>query len=387
VIIAVATFAGGKGASAQEWRLDTNISQRVLYSDNLLLSSENKVNGFGFITTPALHLERNSPTSHIAFDGRFDFAEYIDHSDFNSQDQFVGLDVDQAISERSSLRLGASFTRDTTLKNEQDITGRFLDDSFRFVRWDVEPGWAYLLSPVDQVVVRAGYRTVDYHTNEKTDYQYFGPSIDYNRQLNELERVSATVGVVRFIPDEPGNDYTDTINTLFGYTYTPSELFTIGGGIGLAYSMRHEDPGGDTGRLGYRVKFNTRYVMSDQATLRTSFSHDTEPSGDTDQVVRNRLTFGFDYKLTPLTTARLNVDYADNDDILGEQTQTSDENRTSRYTSVRPAIAWQLTEDWSLQAEYRFRYRLFEDEHESTHSNSVFLTLQYNFPTWAGTGF
>ncbi|WP_162917517.1 DUF481 domain-containing protein [Dongia deserti] len=352
-----------------------------------MLSRDREIETFGFITTPALHLERNSPTSQIAFDGRFDFAEYIDHSEFNSQDQFLDLSVDQALSERSAFQFDVGFTRDTTLKNEQDITGRILDDSFRFVRWDVDTGWNYLLSPIDQLAVSGTYRNVDYHTNRKTDYQYFGPSIDYRRQLNELERVNATVGAVRFIPDEPGKDYTDTINTLFGYTYTPSDLFTIGGGLGLAYSMQHEDPGRDDDELGYRVKFNMRYIMSDQTSIRASLSHDTEPSGDGDQVLRNRVAFGVDHQLTPLTTARLNLDYADNDDLLGEQSETSEESGTSRYTSVRPAIAWQLTEDWSLEAAYRFRYRLFRDDDESATSNSVFLTLQYNFPTWAGTGF
>ncbi len=383
----MATCAGGKEAFPQEWRLDTNISQSVFYTDNLLLSRNRDIETVGFLTAPALRLQRNSPTSQIALDARFEFAEYLNHSDFNSQDQFLNLAVDQAISERSELRLDAAFTRDTTLKNEQDITGRFLDDSFRFVRWDVAPGWAYLLSPVDEIVVRGSYRDVDYHTDEKTDYRYFGPAIDYSRQLNELERVTATIAAFRFIPEEPGEDHTDTVSTLFGYTYTPSELFTIGGGVGFSYSMRTEDPGRDSNELGYRIKFNTRYVMSDQTTLRASISHDTEPSGDGDQVVRNRLTFGLDHKLTPLTTARLNLNYADNVDIIGsEGSDTSDED-TSRYASVRPAIAWQLTEDWSLEAQYQFRYRLFDDDGGSTHSNTVFLTLQYNFPTWAGTGF
>lgn len=386
-IIAVGTGAGGSEASAQEWKLETNISQRVLYSDNLLLSRDRDIETVGFITTPALHLERNSPTSQVALDGRFDFAEYLDHSEFNSQDQFLDLEVDQAITERSALRLGASFTRDTTLKNEQDATGRFLDDSFRFVSWNVAPGWAYLLSPVDQIIVRGSYRNVDYHTDRKTDYEYFGPAIDYSRQLNELERVTATIGAFRFIPDEPGRDYTDTISTLFGYSYTSSERFSIGGGLGVAYSMRHEDPGKDTDEVGYRVKFNMKYLLSDQTATRVSLSHDTEPSGDGDQVVRNRATVGLDYKLTPLTTARLNLDYADNVDILGSEGDGTSDEGTSRYASVRPAIAWQLTEDWSLEAQYRFRYRLFEDDGGSATSNSVFLTLQYNFPTWAGTGF
>lgn len=387
-IIGVAICAGGTTASAQEWKLESNLSQRVLYSDNLLLSRDREIETVGFITTPALHLERNSPTSQIAFDGRFEFAEYIDHSDFNSQDQLLDLQINQALSERAALRLDAAFTHDTTLKSEQDITGKFLDDSFEFITWSVGPGFAYQLTPVDQMVVRASYReTTYYDTEDKTDYQYFGPAMDFRHQLNELEAVTATIGATRFIPDEPGDDYTDTISTLFGYSYQSSERFSISGGLGVAYSMQHEDPGQDSDDVGFRLKFNMNYDLSDQTSMRVSLSHDNEPSGDGDQVVRNRATIGFNHKLTPLTTARLNIDYADNIDIIGsEGDETSDEG-TSRYTSIRPAVAWQLTEDWSLEAQYRFRYRLFDDDGGDAMSNSVFLTLQYNFPTWAGTGF
>jgi hypothetical protein len=387
-VIGVAICAGGTGASAQEWVLESNISQQVLYSDNLLLSRQREVETVGFITTPALHLERNSPTSQIAFDGRFQFAEYIDHSDFNSQDQLLNLQVDQALSERAAFRLGAAFTHDTTLKSEQDVTGRFLDDSIEFISWNVGPGFAYQLTPVDEMVVRGNYRETTYFdTDEKTDYKYFGPGFDFRHQLNELEAVTATVGATRFIPDEPGDDYTDTISTLFGYSYTSSERFSISGGVGVAYSWEHEDPGPDNEDLGFRLKFNMNYDISDQTTTRVSLSHDNEPSGDGDQVVRNRVVIGLDHQLTPLTTARLNLDYVDNVDIIGEEGDETSDEGTSRYTSVRPAIAWQLTEDWSVEAQYRFRYRLFDDDGGDAMSNSVFLTLQYNFPTWAGTGF
>src|SRR5206468_260343 len=133
------------------------------------------------------------------------------------------------------------------------------------------------------------------------------------RRLSELTKITGTLGAFRFIPGEPGDDYTDTISTLLSYTYTPSELFSIGGGAGLAYSMRHEDPGNDSYDIGYRLKFNLKYLMNDQTSLFASFSHDTEPSGDGDQVVRNRANLGFNYKFTPLTTGSLNVDYADNE--------------------------------------------------------------------------
>src|SRR5690242_3013017 len=79
--------AAGSSAQAQDWILKSGISQRVQYNTNLLLTPNNEVNTFGSVTTPYVTLERDSPNSHMALDSKFKFAEYIDDSDLNSQDQ------------------------------------------------------------------------------------------------------------------------------------------------------------------------------------------------------------------------------------------------------------------------------------------------------------
>lgn len=379
---------GGAGAVAQEWKLSTNLSQRMLYSDNLLLNRRNEVETFGSITTPELLLERTSPTSHIALNGQFQFEEYFDHSSFDSQDQIIDLDVEKSLSERSRLGLDANFTRDTTLTSDQDITNRFLDDAIRFISWRATPSWSYDLTPVDEITFTGSYREVTYDSSEKTDFQYFGPAIDYSHRLSELSRLTTEVSARRFIPDEPGDNYTDTVGALFGYAYTSSERFSISGAAGLAYSVEHEEDAKDDSDLGYRIKFDMKYLFSDQLQARVSLSHDNEPSGDGDQVTRNRARVALGYRVTEMTTLGFDLNYADNVDLLGfEGESTDDEDDRSRYIALRPNIAWQFTEDLSLVASYQYRYKKFEDEGDSASANSVFLTLQYNFPTVAGEGF
>lgn len=386
-VAALLLCAASDAASAQEWKLSTNLSQRMLYNDNLLLNRRNEVETFGSVTTPELLLERSSPTSHIALNGRFEFEEYFDHSEFNSQDQFVDLDIDKALSERSRLGLDANFTRDTTLTSEEDITNRFLDDAIRFISWRATPSWTYDLTPIDQVTLAGSYRQVDYDSSEKTDFQYFGPTIGYNRQLSELSKFTTELSARRFIPDEPGDNYTDTIGTLFGYAYDPSERFSISGGIGVSYSEEHNEDEGSDSDVGYRLRFNMKYLVSDQLTARVSLSHDNEPSGDGDQVTRNRARIVLRYEVTEITSLGFDFNYADNVDLLGESQSTNDENDRSRYFAVGPNVGWQLTEDLSLVASYQFRYKKFEDENDTATSNAAFLTLQYNFPTVAGEGF
>src|SRR5262249_44345641 len=163
--------------------------------------------------------------------------------------------------------------------------------------------------------------------------------IQYSRRLDELSKFTAEVTARRFIPDEPGDDYTDTIGTLLGYSYTPSERFSISGGAGVSYAEEHNDGSADDSDVGYRLKFDMKYLVSEQLTARATFSHDFEPSGDGDQVSRNRARIGLEYLATEKAVLGFDFNYADNVDLLGfEGSSTDDENDRSRYFAVRPSV-------------------------------------------------
>lgn len=379
-------------AQAQQWTLDTSISQQFLYSDNLLLGRENEIETFGFVTSPVLRVERNSPTLNVWIDGKFDFNEYIDHSEFNSQDQRLRLGVTQQVTERSTLKLGGSFVRDTTLKSEQEQTDRFIDKKIGITFWDVRPSWTYLLSPVDQMTLGGSYSSATYDDAEKTDYQYFGGTLDWGHRLSEIDQFTVNLSYFRFIPDEPGDRMTDTVSALVGYAYDPSDRLSINGAAGLGYSIESGQSTGEDddnnsdgdGGLGYRLRFNARYELDDLTSGRLAFSHNSEPGSNGDQTTRNRLTFGVNHKLTPLTSLGLNLDYVDTFDYLGLESERTD-NEESRYAALRPSVSWAITDELSLVAEYRFRYKLYDESNEDAMSNSVFLTLRYALPTWGGS--
>ncbi|WP_374651123.1 outer membrane beta-barrel protein [Dongia sp.] len=376
-------------SAAQEWTLDTGISQQFLYTDNLLLSRDDEIETFGSITTPGFRLERQSPTLDVWLDGRFDFTEYFSHSEFDSQDQRLRLNVEKDVSERSTLNLNSSFVRDTTIRSEQD-TDRFVDQKIGITYWEVRPNWTYLLTPVDRMRLGGSYSSVAYDSSEKTDYEYYGGTLDYGHQLSEIDAVTANLSYFRFVPDETGDAKTDTAAALLGYTYTPSDRLTIGGAAGVGYSIEHgsgdEDDDSDDGGVGYRLKFNAKYQISDSTSGRLTLSHDSEPSSDGEQKTRNRATLGVSHKITPLTTFALNIDYVDTFDYAGLEGSRTDDDE-SRYTSIRPSLAWAITEDVSLVAEYRYRYKLYDESNDSAMSNSVFLTLRYELPTWGFDGY
>jgi hypothetical protein len=394
-IFVVVLIGGGSLATAQDWSLSSSISQRVSYNTNLLLNPDRETSGFGFVTIPRLTLERATPTSTLTLDGQFKFAEYIDHSDLNSQDQLINFKGTKDLSERSTIALNADFDRDTTLQTESDtdITERFLDKAVHFTYWDVAPSWSYLLSPIDRMIVTGVYQSKDYSTNEKTDYQYYGPTLDYEHSISELAKITGNLSYFRYDPAGATNPSSDIYGGLIGYQYAPTERLSIGGSVGLSYTKIHGDNGGgtatnnqDDSTIGYRMKFNFDYTLTDQTTASLLLSHDTEPSGDGRQVTRNRATLNLGYEMNELTRFGFAASYADNQDYFGAGTSLKDSDGNSRYYLLRPSVSFDFTEDLSLTASYQFRYKTFGSENGSAIDNAAFLTLRYALPDvhWSG---
>lgn len=383
-------------APAQEWTLDSDISQRFLYSDNLLLGRDNKIDTFGSITSPHLRLERNAPTLNLSLDGTFDFSEYFNAHGFDSQDQRIRFGATQILSERSSVGLTSTFRRDTLLRTDlNNETGRFVEDPTQLTSWDVRPNWSYLLSPVDRLTVNGSYLSNTYDGNDKVDYVYYGGTAQLGHRLSEIDQVTGSLSYFRYIPDQDERDgdktATNTISALVGYGYEPSERLSLSGAVGAGYSIR-EGSGGDgnesdsTG-LGYRLKFDARYDISEITSLRFNLSHDSEPGNDGDLTTHNRASLGFDQALTPMTRFSLNMQYADTFDYFGINADPSGDSNESRYFSVRPALTWRLTETVSLAAEYNFRYKLYEEEGDAAMANAAYLNLRWAVPTWAWDGY
>jgi hypothetical protein len=388
-VLAVCGFA--RHGFAQDWSLSSSLLQRGSYSSNLLLNPDRETSGFASLTIPQLKLKRTGPDSSITLDGQFKFAEFFNHPDFNSDSQILSLNVDKQLSERSTLDLSADFNRDTSLTSDQDVTGRFLDKSVRFITWDAAPSWTYLLSPLDQMTVTGSYQSTNYDSTEEIDYQYYGASIDFSHQLSELAQITASLSYFRFVPDDGLNTSTDTYGGLVGYKYSPTERLDLSGALGLSYGVTRQDKvsstTGDSNDLGYRAKFNANYRINDQTSAVLDLSRDTEPSGEGRQVTRNRGTLTFSYQLTELTVLKLDASYADNDNYFGGNTGSKSDEGLSRFWSISPSVALNFTEDLSLQASYQLRHKIFETDGGSATDNAAFLTLRYRLPDWHWSGF
>jgi predicted porin len=196
--------------------------------------------------------------------------------------------------------------------------------------------------------------------------------------LSELAAVFATLDYSRFEPDDEVNTSQDVYGGLLGYNYHPTERFTISAGAGLNYNVTHEDGQKDQSDIGYRFQFNLGYQINDQTKATVALSRDTEPSGDGAARTRNRGSVGISYNMTEMTIFSLDGTYIDD-----QQTQSNSD--VSRRIQVRPGVRWNITDDFSLQAFYQFRYKTFESS-GSAIDNGAFITLRYELPdlNWSG---
>jgi opacity protein-like surface antigen len=375
---------------AQDWTLSSAVTQKTTYNDNLFFGRTTKVDAFGSSTTPEISLKRTSPTSTIVFNGAFEFSEYLNHSELNSQDQLLTLDAKKQINERSTFNFSGEFSRDTSLTSNQQDTEDFQDQTVRITKWDVGPSWTYLLSPLDSLTLSGFYLDVGYDTPNKTDYRNFGSSLSFSHQLNEVSKITGSMDFSRFEPDNSVNSRTNVYGGLVGYSFEPSERLSVGGAVGGSYSMVTEDDPSGSGtitdnKVGYRVKFDLKYLIGDQTTARASASHDSEPSGSGRSVTRNRVTAGLKYQLTEKTALGLNFSYSDNEDFFGSQAGTT-KNDTTRSLSISPTVTWRLTEDLSLLVQYRYREKIFDTPGGDAVANSAYVSLRYALPDldWDG---
>jgi opacity protein-like surface antigen len=168
-----------------------------------------------------------------------------------------------------------------------------------------------------------------------------------------------------------------------GYRYTPSERFTIGGAAGLSYDVTTEDGRPDDDGIGFLASFDVRYQVTERLLAKAGLSHNSEPSGEGRQTIRNRANVTFDYQLTELTTLGFDARYSDDEDYLGSGVTQNSGNQ--RFFSAEPSVSWRVTDALTLGAQYEYRHKT--SGNGAAASNAAFITLRYEFPNLSWGGF
>ncbi len=360
----------------EAWVVTPSASIAATYDDNASLTTQPHSSSYGEIVTANIKFSRLTDISEVAGQA------YIDYTNFNSESELSDQSGNQFLSlyskyktELGQWNLDASYLRDSTLRYDfDDLNIDVIQDQARRTTIRLEPSWTQHLS--ERLRFNIGYAFNDVRYSDESistslfdyDQQYLRGSL--TRDLSERDSIvgSLRAGLYR-APDN--NDAETTSYELVGtYNHAFSEITK--GGIGVGLSHRSSSSlSVDEDDNGYLV----RMFMSHQTELqriRVELSHDIRPSGLGEVVEVNKFTLEGSQHLSSQLTGTLQAKAHDSKS-LGANTSN---DRT--YFVVEPALRWNVSPSWYVEAKYRYRRQKYDDLQDSADSNSVYLTLGYS---------
>ena len=122
----------GGTARGNEWIVDTSVSVRETYDDNLLFTEDNPLKDFYTTFTPSLNGFLNAEKNRFDFTSSADFKKYSRENDMDSKgsrfDFRTGISWSATPTPLSSHFIKTGYMRDTSVDSELETTGRPIAD-------------------------------------------------------------------------------------------------------------------------------------------------------------------------------------------------------------------------------------------------------------------
>jgi opacity protein-like surface antigen len=376
---------------AEAWQLDPMVGLEAGYNDNFRLTTQNPAGVFSTIAMGTLGLSRITET--MSFQGTLglDFVKYFGDTEFLKEDNSNQLAAFKASKqgERLNGRLAFSFRRDTLLRtigaeaaavqsadsiaieDDQSVDDGLFIENIRRNRFDVRPSFGYKLTEITQLNLGYRYQNTFYgdavfsSPNDWDKNTLFG---EIDTEISEKNDLLAILSASRF--DSESGSIFDNYELQAGVSHdfdeTTNATLTLGGRhTVLESSARNLEDNGFVFRLAGRKETGlTRFngILSRNVT----------PSAAGDLVKTDSLSFNMTHDLSELLYFRLRSRIFENESL---RTQKASGNR--RSLTIEPALIWTLTENWSLDALYRYRREKRFDNPDSADSNAVYIILTW----------
>lgn len=361
------TVAGNSGAA--EWSVQPSLTTKGLYNSNLILNPAQDKGTAGYGVAPGV--EFAGKTERFEARGRLsaDFIGYFggvrDGSGGGNGNQqitnvFVPLKVNYQ-TEKDLLGFIGGFTRDNTFLTELQTTGVAVNFAQRN-NLTANPTWTRRLT--EQLSLKTSAQ-VSYSTYER---DLIGGN---SSRLVDNRVVGGSGGVLYQLTER------DQLELIGSYTEfrTLNSVFPIHASFpGVVMSLTHDFDESLTGTIYGGPKFLSsttegRTTSTDlvwvggakaskrfeRAEIEVSMSRDLMPSGFGLLLVANRAEITGSYDVSETLTYSVNVVGA----LTDSKTQSATGNAFQQqlYASVRPAIAWKLSEWWQAELSYMYRWR------------------------------
>lgn len=359
--------------AAADWRIEGLFLQELFYDDNVTLVDDDEIDSFGLRAQPGLRLSQEAPNSLLAIEAELTHTRFFSESDLDSTDQRGAVAYNRQ-STRINFGLNAEFVRNTTRESELDDTGR-IDRSVRRTSFAGGPSFTYLTGPLSRIETSASANRVTFGSDEFNDFTNVAGQFAYIQSITPRDEAGLVFAVSHFDSEDTENTEAENYSLSARWTRSPNDRFesTIDVGLRLTNS-RFDEPDGRQNET--NIGFNFRGELEwqfDQGRLNASVLNAAEPSSDGSLRQRTRAQSVVSYRLTERLSALFTATAERSEDIDA----ATDEDGERLFFSLSPSLAYQLTEQWRLTGQYRFRGQEL-DNTDLALSNAVLVTLTYN---------
>jgi hypothetical protein len=278
---------------------------------------------------------------------------------------------------RHAVTGSVSVVPDFVSETQFDDTGLSEDNVLQFTLL-ANAGFSYSVNSRNTVELGADARarTFTEDTTSLEETQSFGLTAGWSTALTPRTTVSLTPGVQLFFSDAATSADGTTFSLVGGVEHRINPRLSVDVSLGPSYTVSTRDVPVAGG--GFREEENADFGVTGGAGLSyatprgsvsLSLSQAVDQNCDGDLENRTTLSIGLGRRLTPVSRVSLFSSFTVQTALSG----SSDGDDVDRQTfSITPTYSIDLTEDWSLDASYRFRA---SNDDDFGVSNTVFVTI------------
>ena len=368
---------------AADTGIEGSITQSLSYDDNFLFR-DNAESTFIYNLTPQLTAYYRTQTYTSALTGGVDFLRHSDFSDYDRTNPRLNWQQNW-LRIRSSYGLGVSYQERDQRSEAADDLGDFTTRS-KVKTFSVAPSFQHQLSQRDTLTLSANYTDRRYSgSTSSNDNQSLSLNGGWSHRLSERLALRGNLGYTRYESDGQVQDtQSDIWRANAGVDYDWSERTSLTLLLGATHQKTQDTRNvlfiDELGFLRIRPETDTSTQTGSSVTMQwshrsllngysISYTRDFVPSSDGEIREQDRLNFGFTRSLSELSQMSVNATWL----------QSSDENTSRDYFSITPSYSRDFSRDWSMNAQYEFRWQKRSNEDSSIDASLFRVSLVYSF--------
>lgn len=362
-------------AAADNFQVTPAISLKQEYMDNILFTADNELDDFITTLSPSVRIHEKTERLDASLNSRLDAVGYADHDTFNAFETSHEGKLSYSITPLISLSTSASYEKDSRADRDIRSSGLVLNSSKR-QKQAYSVGGNWIVSEKLQAGVSANFGRSDFEDPTLVDVRYGGFGVGLAVNLEEY--FPKTVGNSNFSYTRYNYISAITRNYLWtvGFEHNLTERYTLAASVGPRYTeSEFAGNSGDEWGLGGDLSLEVKLDELTDASFALS-QEQTDVSGSAGTTERTSLTASVNRRIYGEWTLGLRAEYRKNKSSSSISNLTTDENTYS----ISPNVTYKITDDLSLQTEYRFTSIDQNGASGTTTSrsrNTVFVQLSY----------